>query len=271
MRTPLVPVVVLATFLLGCSSPGPTPIDPDRLLRMAGEEAGQIASPRERLTRQFNIANRETQAGRATDARQTLRAARDTLEHADAAALDDQSRLAGWVSLAELSRDADDKPFANAALDQALAALDQVTPHPARCPYVLGVEHELRALRGNEPAIKLLTDAAQWALEIPVPATRRGTFVAFAEELFRCDAYDAARDVLRLDPDPAWRSDALVTLADRARWTPPSSFPFSPSAPLATYAAKSGSASELASPPADSASTQPVFKSLDFRSNFYRP
>jgi hypothetical protein len=237
---------------------------------MAGEEAGQITSPRERLTRQFNIANRETGAGRTADARQTLRAARQTLEHADRDALDDQARLAGWVSLSELSRDAGDKPFANAALDQALVALDQVTPHPARCPYVLGVERELRALRGNAPAVKLLTDAAQWALEIPQPQRRRGTFVAFAEELFRCDAYDAARDVLRLDPDPAWRSDALVTLADRARWAPPSSFPFNPSA---AYATRSGSASEIASAPADSAAaaTQPVFKSLDFRSNFYRP
>jgi hypothetical protein len=158
MRASLIPL--LATLLLGCQSPGPTPIDPDRLIRMAGEEAGQITAPRERLTRQFNIANRETQAGRAADARQTLRAARDTLAHADATALDDQARLAGWVSLSELSRDAGDKPFASAALDQALAALDQVNPQPDRCPYVLGVERELRALRGNGPAIKLLTDAA---------------------------------------------------------------------------------------------------------------
>ena len=267
MRTLSIALVTLTTLLLGCQSPGPTPIDPDRLLHMAGEEAGQITAPRERLTRQFNIANRETEAGRTADARQTLRAARQTLEHADAAALDDQARLAGWVSLSELSRDAGDKPFANAALDQALAALDQVTPHQARCPYVLGIEHELRALRGNAPAINLLTDAAQWALEIPQPMLRRGTFVVFAEELFRCDAYDAARAILRLDPDPAWRSDALVSLADRARRAQASSLSFSP---VVGYAAKAGSASEEVSAPAGAVdTTQPVFKSLDFRSNFY--
>jgi hypothetical protein len=101
-------------------------------------------------------------------------------------------------------------------------------------------------------------------MEIPQPATRRGTFVAFAEELFRCDAYDAARDVLRLDADAAWRSDALVTLADRARSAQSWSF-----SPPASYAA---SAAEVASPPSGSqAATKLISKPLDFRSNFYRP
>jgi hypothetical protein len=262
------PLLLLCT-LCGCGSADPRPIDPDRLLHMAGEEAGQITAPKDRLTRQLNIADRENDAGRRDAARNTLRAARETLERADPSALDDHARLAGWVSLCELARAVEDKPFANAALDQALAALGGITPHQARCPYVPGVEQELRELRelrGNAPAIKLLTDAAQWALEIPEPMTRRGTFVGYAEELFRCNDYDAARNVLRLDPDPAWRSDSLVALADRARRNQEFSF-----SPIVGYAAKASLADEVSGVTSGSPGAgQPVFKALDFKSNYYR-
>src|SRR5207237_4909531 len=105
-----------------------------------------------------------------------------------------------------------------AALDRALAALDEVTPHQARCEYVLGVERELQALRGDAPAVKLLVTAADWAMEIPDQPTRRSAYFAYTEELFRRDDYEAARGVLRKDQDAAWRSDALTALSDRARW-----------------------------------------------------
>src|SRR3954470_24141846 len=102
-------ISLLATLcVLGCTSSDPSATtDPDRPLHMAGEEAGQITAPRERLARQLNIANRETESGRPADARQTLRAARDTLERADKSALTDHDRLAGWISLSELARNAD--------------------------------------------------------------------------------------------------------------------------------------------------------------------
>lgn len=265
-------ILLLALLLAGCTTDPSASIDPDRLLHMAGEEAGQIASPKDRLTRQLNIANRETDARRLDAARKTLRDARATLEHADRNALDEQARLAGWVSLSELARAADDKSFANAALDGALAALDELNPHQARCQYVPGVEREVRALRGNAAAVKLLIDASQWALELPHPTLRRGTFALFAEELFRCDDYDAGRATLRLDPDPAWRSDALVAIADRARYARETSFSFSPSGGLTYKIAPPSATAEIVSTPSDSsATTQPVFKPLDFRSNFYRP
>lgn len=265
------PILFLTLLLTGCTSSDPSAsIDPDRLLHMAGEEAGQITSPKDRLTRQLNIANRETDARRLDAARQTLRDARATLEHADKTALDEQARLAGWVSLSELARAADDTPFANAALDQALASLDELTPHQARCQYVPGVEREVRALRGNAAAVRLLTDASQWALELPHPRLRRGTFALFAEELFRCDDYAAGRATLRLDPDPAWRSDALVAIADRARYARETSFSFSPSGGFASKVGSPSATVELT--PSDSpAATQPLFKPLDFHSNFYRP
>src|SRR5689334_17342286 len=184
-------IVLCVCCVVGCTQSTPSNLDPDRLLQLADDEAGQIAAPKERLTRQLNIANYQIHAGRADSARNTLRQAKETLDHADAQALTDRERLAGWVSLCELSREAKDAGFAGTALDQALAALEQVTPHQARCPYVLGVEREVRALRGDAAAIKLLTTAADWAVEIEAVPTRPSAYLAFAEELFRCNDYDA--------------------------------------------------------------------------------
>jgi hypothetical protein len=237
---------------------------------MAGEEAGQITAPRERLARQLNIANRETEAGRPADARQTLRAARDTLERADQNALTDHDRLAGWISLSELARNAKDKPFANAALDQVLAQLNDLTPHPARCQYVLGIEREVCILRGDAPAARLLATAADWALEIPEQATRRQALIAFAEECARCHDYDAARTILRHDADASWRTDALTALADRARWETPAA------ARTVVYGLKSAEAPRAAdtvseSRPLNAAESRPFGKPLDFKSNYYRP
>ena len=78
------------------------------------------------LPASLNIANRETQGGRPDNARNTLVLARQTLEKADKIAFTDQERLAGWISLCELGREADDKAFAGAALDQAMLALNQL-------------------------------------------------------------------------------------------------------------------------------------------------
>src|SRR5437764_474274 len=107
-------------FLVGCQSHTTSGLDADRILHMAGEEAGQIPAPKERLTRQLNIANRETQTGQPGNARNTLVLARQTLEQADKKAFNNQERLAGWISICELARYADDKSFAGAALDKAL-------------------------------------------------------------------------------------------------------------------------------------------------------
>src|SRR6266550_5241630 len=145
-------LLVVVILIVGCQSRTGTALDPDRILHMAGEEAGLITAPKERLTRQLNIANRQTENGHPADARRTLADARQTIEHADKTALTDHERLAGWISLSELARNADDKPFANGALDQALISLNDLTPVQARCEYVLGVEREMRVLRGDAPA-----------------------------------------------------------------------------------------------------------------------
>src|SRR5437763_14237706 len=82
----VVAVVLAGLGPAGCGQSRPVGGDPNRILAMAGEEAGQIPSSKERLTRQLNIADRQNDNGRPADARATLAAARQTLESAGRAA-----------------------------------------------------------------------------------------------------------------------------------------------------------------------------------------
>jgi hypothetical protein len=269
-------LLVAILLIAGCQQHRTIAVDPDRILHMAGEEAGQINAPKERLTRQLNIANRQTENGHAGDARKTLAEARSTIEHADKNALTDHQRLAGWISLSELARNADDKAFANGALDQAMAALENLTPAQARCEYVLGIEREVKILRGDAAAAKLVVSASEWAMELPQQPMRRSAYIAFADALFHCNDYDAARTVLRHDSDAAWRSDALTVLSDRARWEAPPSGSWG-GGRATMYAVKSAlptaesSQSGLLDTASGTATPADSFgKPLDFKSNFYR-
>ena len=271
----LKPLALLAMgFLFGCQSQATTPaLDPDRILHMAGDEAGQIAAPKERLTRQLNIANRETQTGRPANALNTLAQARQTLEHADKNAFSDQERLSGWISLCELARNANDKAFAAAALDQALSALNQLTPDPARCEFVPGIEIEVRAVRGDAAAASLLRTAADWAMDLPQQPIRRLAYFAFAEELFSCTDYDGAIAVLRHDKDAAWRSDALTTMSDRARGivnTRMVAMPGNIDRSAESFGPSVRGLTDAEAAPTTAPSTS-FGKSLDFKSNYYRP
>jgi hypothetical protein len=251
----LILILVIIT-LAGCQQPATGP-DADRILHMANDETGLITAPRERLTRQLNIANRQTQNNRQPEARQTLAQARQTLEKADKPAFTDQQRLAGWISLAELARKADDKPFANSALDQAIAALNELNPQQLRCEFVLGVERELRQLRGDKPAAQFLITAGDWAIELTPPSVRRAAYLEFTKELFLCNDYDGAVALLHKDQDPTWRADSLMAISDQARldqrsWLDALS-------PIRTYGlADSGQATTPA----------PFSKRLDFENNY---
>jgi hypothetical protein len=270
MLKPLAPVVL--ALLLGCQSQSTNVLDSDRILHMAGEEAGQITAPRERLTRQLNIANRETETGQPGNARKTLALARQTIERAEKGALSDQERLAGWISICELSRNAEDKEFAGAALDQALKAVKELTPEPARCEYVPGIEHEVRALRGDAAAAALLRTAADWAMDLSPQSLRREAYLVFAEELFRCNDYEGARKVLRHDSDAAWRSDALTALADRARWESGKTAVYKEAGAMLASIRPESSMRALTAETMPTTSPSAGFgKSLDFKSNFYRP
>ena len=261
-------LVAVGLLITGCQETT-SRLDPERILHMAGEEAGQIKAPKERLTRQLNIANRQTEHGQAADARKTLAQARETLEHADKNALNEQERLSGWVSLSELARYAEDKAFANGALDKALAALNEITPAQERCKYVMGVEREVRALRGDGAAAKLLVTASEWAMELPKESTRRAAYVAYADGLFHCNDYEGARGVLRRDPDAAWRSDALTGLSDQARMEIAGG-PNSWSGPFASFSALKSAPAASESVIRDTPSDSSFNKPLDFKSNFYR-
>jgi hypothetical protein len=236
---------------------------------MAGEEAGQIHNPRERLARQLNIAFRQIGNAKKSDARSTLDRARQTMEAAHDASVHDQpplsdhDRLAGWISISELAREAEDKTSANVALDRALSHLERVEPPAARCEYVPGIAREVRELRGPAPAAKLLATAGQWGATVPELSTRRAAYVAFAEELFRCDDYESARQLLRRDEDPVWRSDALTALSDGERYDRVASRAY-------TLARKPASAGEVQSSQSEVQAAKPFGKAVDFKSTFYR-
>jgi hypothetical protein len=257
----------VAMSLISCTSKRSDGLDPDRVLHMAGEEAGQITNPKARLTRQLNVAYRQIENRRLADARATLGRARATMEAAhDASAhdeppLSDHDRLAGWISISELAREAGDPPLANAALDRALAHLDRIDPPTARCDYVPGIAREVRQLRGDAAAARLVSRAGEWAARIAEQPTRRAAYVAFAEELFRSNDYEAARQMLRRDEDAAWRSDALTAIADSGRYY---------GSVLAKSPAGAAMATEVADKTGAAQTRTPFGKAVDFRSTFYQ-
>ena len=267
------PLLAVALQLASCTSDrAPDGLDADRVLHMAGQEAGQISNPTARLTRQLNIAFRQINHAKLADARSTLAQARKTLESVHDAAVHDQpplsdhDRLAGWISVSELSRDAEDPATANVALDRALSHLNKIEPPHARCDYVPGIAREVRQLRGDRPAAALLVTAGEWAANIPELPTRRAAYLALATELFRANDYEAARQLVRRDEDATWRADALTAVSDQARWGPVLAYRVS--GPLGEAA---GRASESSSETSSSQAAGKGFgKPLDFKSTFYR-
>ena len=177
--------------------------------------------------------------------------------------------MAGWISLCELARGANDKAFAGAALDQALVALNQLAPDPARCEYVPGIEREVRAVRGEAPAAALLRSAADWAMDLP-EQTRRNAYVVFAEELFVCNDYEGslARAPAREGRGMAKRhvdgdvgrgaAEGVAAAANMSNFR-------DTGVTFAMSAERPSSSSPAPSPSAG------FFKSLDFKSNYYKP
>ena len=187
-----------------------------RLMAMAAAHASDIESPRERLTRQLNIANLQNQEGRAGDARATLTQAAQTIRQAEDGRLDEHTRMAGWVSISELSRRAGDRRSAGGACDEALALLRSIQPPDKRCRYVRGVAHEARLLRGKKASAAILRESGDWAQRIRDRAERRKACTVIASDLFLCDDYRGGDALLRHDDDAAWRSDILLQLAKSA-------------------------------------------------------
>ncbi len=204
----------VAIAVVGCE-PGPPAVDRRaRLLDMASGEATDIKSPYDRLVRQLNFAYRQQEDGHPAETRQSLARATETLRAIQPGDLNDQVRIAGWVSVSELSREADDRPAAERACGEAVDQLRKLPKVSDRPEYVVGVAAELKALYGNAPAAKLLVESAGWTKAIDNTDERRAAVRSVADAAFHCDDYAGGEQILRTDPDPAWRSDTLVALAD---------------------------------------------------------
>jgi hypothetical protein len=215
MKTLPIALALLAAslFLFACEKPA---VDrAGRLLAMAGEEAAAIPNKLDRFTRQLNIADTLLRTNRKSEAIKTLSLARDTLkESAKSPEFDDFHRIAGWTAISQLSRLAGDRELALQTSDLAQAALNDVQPVTERPQYVLSLAGELADLRGNAAAIELVNSGGAWAAQIVEPNARRIALRAFTDRLLSYDAYENAQAMLRRDPDPVWRTDTLVTLAN---------------------------------------------------------
>jgi hypothetical protein len=179
---------------------------------MAAEEAGKVDSAKLRLKQQLYIADIQNRRAHRAGARLSLQQAWRTLEEAGSD-LDAHTRLAGWVSISELSRGADDADTAaraaQVAEDQLLALPDKAD----RCQYVLDLATELRAVFDRGRAVKLLVQAGPWTREIQPQSDRRDVLIAFADRLLGYEAYEQGREVIGLEDEAYWRSHTLVQLS----------------------------------------------------------
>ena len=256
MKPILVCHVLFATlfFLDGCG--GPPPVSPhlqqsesrsQKLMALAANEAGKIAEPDQRLTRQLNLADLQSSRGWTADARVTLSAASKTLASPDAAKLNDHARISGWVSISELSRRIDDMPSASTATEAALREMERIEDPSKRCQYVMGLANELQYIKGKPAAAALLAKAGPWTKSIDSVPQRRQALVAFSTALFNLDDFAAGQTMLSHETDAAWRSDVLASMAQFAM----------PAEGSIQFAAKQ----ELSAP----AATQPFYgRSLNF-------
>ncbi|HUT59703.1 MAG TPA: hypothetical protein VNA25_17795 [Phycisphaerae bacterium] len=218
MKTIGVSMMAAAAMLAGCE-PGAGFQSGDRaaiLMRLAEEEADRISSPKDRLTRQLNIANLQIGERRHADGRATLARARATLESAGKDELTDHERISGWVSISELSRHAGDYPSARSACQEGLGFLRTIQPVADRVQYLRGLAEELRKCIGKAASAKVLREGGQWVKTVEERVRRRAAFTMVAHDLFLCDDYDGGRDVLRLEDDTTWRTDTLIQLAGNA-------------------------------------------------------
>lgn len=183
-----------------------------QLVAMAAEEALSIGDVAERLRRQLNIANTQIANGRFRDGRKTLGHARLSVETGQPT-VNPHARLAGWVSISELSRKAGYDRYADAACQEAIQLLRSIQPVPARCEYVRGVAQEVLVSRGKQATAELLRESSAWVAEIADRDQRREAYIAIASDLFNCGDYTGGRNVLRCDGDARWRSEILTRLS----------------------------------------------------------
>jgi hypothetical protein len=208
--------VLIALTLAGCTTTPPVDRE-SKLLTMAAGEAQQIPDSTARLTRQLNFASQQMSRGKTDESRQSLAYAAQTLRDAKPGDLTSQIRIAGWVSISELSREGSDLSTAHMACEQSVAVLQSLQPISDRPQYVIGVANEVQALDGKPAAAKLLEASADWIKQVEGVTMQRVALVAVADATFYCEDYAGGLTILRTDDDAAWRSDTLAMLADENR------------------------------------------------------
>jgi len=183
-----------------------------QLMVLAAQEARHIPDADIRLTRQLNIANQILNQYGTEGVSDALRQATDTLNSAGPQ-LTGHAVLAGWVSVAQLSRRAKDSTLATQSVTRAVTELERIADPAERCDFVMGVAEEVAHTLGPESAIALLEKSGNWAGSIINDSTRRSARLAFASALFNLEDYEAGATILRKESDPVWSSDAMVALA----------------------------------------------------------
>ena len=262
-RATWVALGLFSTMLAGCATM-PTYQSRDRaetLMRMAGQEAEQIAKPKERLARLLNLADLQIGQGDLFGARATLGKAGAAVRACSADDIDTHTHVSAWVSVSELSRRAGDAEGSRSACQEAMKFLRTVEPPASRIPYLRGLAAEVLASDGKSASSRVLREGAQWAKDIQDVLHRREVLTVLAHDLFLADDYDGGRDVLRLDADVDWRTGVLIQLAKEASPTGYSDL---------MVASKVASVGMMALPKAPSAAAA-FDKDVSYRGNFAGP
>ena len=211
-RLAVVLVVGLVVPLLGaCTSSSRA----GRLMTIAAEEAAGIDTLDNRLARQLNIADLQIQAGQKAEALKTLSVATVTLklnEKDPKLAISDFRRIAGWTSVAQLSRRAGDDKAGSDAYFAAVEAINATKPATA-AEYVLSLSQVCFEIRGKAETVALLVKGGEWARSVSDNQVRRYALWCYAQALVGYDDLEAARTVMRNEADATWRSGSLAALA----------------------------------------------------------
>lgn len=208
----LVSCLAVGSLAQGCSSSNNRA---QMLMMLAAGETRMITDPKDRLTRQLNLAYIQIHDGHKEDALITLRDARETVGSAGEEDFDQTAKLAAWISLSQLGRQAEGRGFADESLTRALEFLNKLEPVENRCKYVRSVATEVRDLRGAPKASELFVSGGAWAKAYEDQPVRRWFIVSFAVELFNDELFERGLEVMRNEDDAVWRADTLLQLAGK--------------------------------------------------------
>jgi hypothetical protein len=184
-----------------------------QLTELATTEVRELPNPVDRLAKFLQLANLQAWHDETAAARAARDDARQVLMQSDSSKLGMEPRLAGWISLAELSREARSLDDSRIAAGQAETLLHSLEPPHERVQYVQSLAREFEQTRGKEAAIALYTRSAEWAVGMDDLKKRRGAYQAIAGSLVALDEVDAAAEVVRRDDDRGWRADSFIALS----------------------------------------------------------